>query len=509
MHVILFHLSASESDEQRDSAVSCSSMDSNLRFSDNRLSSSPMPEPFIHMHSLDNTQYQTVLTKMKDILLSYRQKLSPGEKGFSQSLSQIEDQLSMAVESSPKLNTLSIATSSSHTSLDSTGSSGLLEQDKPGPDQAKLTMGNGDDGKSKSCGEDSGLTNGHQMNGVVDNHMNGYQNHIASTPRSKTGSPIPSEVVNSDEITKCISIHSLNNHELHHLVNCKNDDNSSKQSVDTNPSSCDMMSITSGEDRVSESGSAQDPVSSTILSLAHLRTNIPSSNSRFLDRRQTCPTGMQRMNRRPSHLRFANNSSASFTSSCLKRYTNVSGQPVGGRSNLTSIKVKIRRNPSRTSNSSVKRKAGRRPSVSIVPNNPASKLLKVVLAGNDYLVSQAAKAYAYLQVEEPNLLSGIELKFYHVPLSRASLLHAHFPELSPSTNVSTNVMHGGGGGGYSSELPEPMFEQLDCSGNDVHIGRFLAHMDSWYERNLMMAVHHLLRLLPSVSDIFNHQGLWV
>ncbi len=52
-----------------------------------------------------------------------------------------------------------------------------------------------------------------------------------------------------------------------------------------------------------------------------------------------------------------------------------------------------------------------------------------------------------------------------------------------------------------AELPEPMFEQVDFSGNDVHMGRFLAHMDSWYERNLMMAVHHLLRLIPSVSKV--------
>ena len=47
--------------------------------------------------------------------------------------------------------------------------------------------------------------------------------------------------------------------------------------------------------------------------------------------------------------------------------------------------------------------------------------------------------------------------------------------------------------------PEPMMEQFNTSGNDVHIGRFLAHMDSWYERNLMIAAHHLLRLLPAVS----------
>ena len=51
----------------------------------------------------------------------------------------------------------------------------------------------------------------------------------------------------------------------------------------------------------------------------------------------------------------------------------------------------------------------------------------------------------------------------------------------------------------NGDLPEPMLEQLDMSGNDIHIGRFLAHMDSWYERNVMLTVHHTLRLLPSVS----------
>lgn len=136
---------------------------------------------------------------------------------------------------------------------------------------------------------------------------------------------------------------------------------------------------------------------------------------------------------------------------------------------------------------------------SLLPSttNPATRLVKVMLAGNDRLVSHTAKAYAHLQMDEPNLLSGLELQFYYIPLSRASLIHSQFPELARASLGAG--MPGGGGGGAFSDLPEPMFEQVDMSGNDVHIGRFLAHMDSWYERNVMMSVHHLLRLIPCVS----------
>lgn len=520
--IISHELYAVESDEQRDSAVSCSSMDSNLRFSDNQLCSFPMPEPFVHTHSVDNTQYPTVLAKMRDILTTCRQKVTAGDKGLTQSLGVIENNhLSCDVTSKVNAlsqslglignnhlscdvevtNALSTAPSSSRTSLDSTGSSGLADQNKLSPGDPKLMTGNEADAESKSCGEESGLMSLLHTNGVVNGHMTGYQNHAASTPSSRTGSPIRSEGVNG-ETKGSTSVPSLHNHKVHQqLVNCKNDDYSSKLSMDTNPS-CDRVSITSSEDRVSECGSTHEPVPySSALASAPLRTNS-SPNRRLLDRRQTCPTGM--LNLRRPNFKITNCSSASFSTSpsSTKRYTNVSGQPVGIRSNLASIKVKIRRNPSRTGTSSIKRKSARRPTLPIVQNNPTTKLLKVILAGNDNLVSQVAKAYAHLQVEEPNLLNGIELRFYHVPLSRASLLHTNFPELSRS--MIANQTHGGGGGGGGvgcSELPEPMFEQVDFSGNDVHIGRFLAHMDSWYERNLMMAVHHLLRLLPSVSDV--------
>ena len=119
---------------------------------------------------------------------------------------------------------------------------------------------------------------------------------------------------------------------------------------------------------------------------------------------------------------------------------------------------------------------------------PNLKLLKIVLTGNDILVSHAAKAYAYLRIEEANLFAGLEVRFYHVPLSQVSTTYGQLPGIGTHSHA---------------DLPEPMLEPVDRDGSDIHIGRFLGHMDSWYERNVMQTVHHILRLLPPVSELHN------
>ena len=115
---------------------------------------------------------------------------------------------------------------------------------------------------------------------------------------------------------------------------------------------------------------------------------------------------------------------------------------------------------------------------------PKDRVLKIVLSGNDNLVCHAAKAYAYLLSEEPNLFVGLDIRFYHIPLSTAS---------SADLLVFERTQNGTGDG------PESILaEQTDSCGLDVNIGRYMSHLDSWYERNVTLAVHHSLRLLPPV-----------
>ena len=107
----------------------------------------------------------------------------------------------------------------------------------------------------------------------------------------------------------------------------------------------------------------------------------------------------------------------------------------------------------------------------------------MVLAGDDNLVSNAARAFAQLRTQEPNLFLNLDVQFFHIPLSERT-------GQSNGKQQASNV----------GELPEPANEKDGGDiGDDVLLGRYLAHMDSWYERNVMMAVHNALRLVPYVS----------
>ena len=502
-----------DSDEQRDSAVSCTSVDSELQGGDSQrqhLSSSPLPHPFIYTHSLDNIQYPTILNRLREVLIISRQKMVAGDKNFTQSLEEASPSYrkSMSVEvrtlkpaPSSSGNGLANCPSSSRTSLDSTGSSSINDtasaMSEVGVVMAAPATADErrDDNSTSSCSYVNGGTSG-------GNHMvNGVNGHSESPPIGEGSSP-PCAESNSGRISAGSgSVSSSNSRErptsLQGLDE-KSSDVASKLSMDTTPS-VDKVSLAS-----SESGSTSEVIfTPPSPSLAQMRGVTAASpvGRPPIGRRQTCPTGMQHV--RNSALMKStggNNFSSSFTSgsspSNTKRYTNVSSAMTARPQSASMQKgVKLRRNTSRVS-MTIPKKTRKRPSNQPAVGNPAIKIVKVVLAGNDFLVSHAAKAYAYLQVEEPNLLSGMELRFYHVPLSRASVIHSRYPDLAYATNLMGNS-----GSYLLGELPEPMFEQIDFSGNDVHLGRFLSHMDSWYERNLMMAVHHLLRLIPSVSGV--------
>ena len=455
-----------ESDEQRDSAVSCSSIDTELRFTDDYLGSFPLPHPLIHSHPLNDTQYPTVLVKIREVLIMCRQKI------FSRHDSSRKDDLSLSLGSNHNSKGVTVdvvkhkkpplTNSSSHTSLDSTGSS-FVDQDEISPDT---------DPKRK-LSTDNIITNGHVTTG--NDHVTNDKNHMINGDSHVNGQHSPDEIT-TEEKKRPTSLHCLDGN-----------DNSSDQMNGKPPlvkqHSSDRISLTS-EDRISESSLTQDISPATAR-----RRNCVAS--RQLVRRQTCPSGM-----------YAKRASVlNSPSSNAKRYTNASNQPTTVRSNsqsrlsgtiIGSNRVKMRRNSS-APNRSIKRKTSSRTSVvSNSGSSPSTKLVKILLAGNDSLVTHAAKAFAHLQMEEPNLLSGIELKFYHIPLSRASQLHKQYPRLTQGSWTGNQTQGIG-------DLPEPMFEQVDWSGNDIHLGRFLGHLDSWYERNVMMAIHHLLRLLPSVS----------
>lgn len=200
-----------------------------------------------------------------------------------------------------------------------------------------------------------------------------------------------------------------------------------------------------------------------------------------LVRTQTVPVGMY--------------STSPHTNRHFKKvYVNVAGQTAMAKSMSAvnpggSLRVKTRPNPTASLSFRQKKMRSALSNALSPTHKPNLKVLKIILAGNDLLVSHTAKAYAYLMSEEPNLFSGTDVRFYHIPLSRASSAYGHIPE----QNLASASHHS------NPDLPEPLSEQINGSGNDIHIGRFLAHMDSWYERHVMLAVHNTLRLLPCVS----------
>ena len=115
-----------------------------------------------------------------------------------------------------------------------------------------------------------------------------------------------------------------------------------------------------------------------------------------------------------------------------------------------------------------------------------SKTLKLVLVGDDDMISNTAKAFTELRSKEPNLFWNLDVEFNYIPLSQASSAWA---EINRMSGASLTL----------SDLPEPANEPKNGKmAGDVLIGRYVSHMDSWYEQNVMLAVHNILRLLPNV-----------
>ena len=247
----------------------------------------------------------------------------------------------------------------------------------------------------------------------------------------------------------------------------------------------DALSQDSGSRASGDSSSrtSGDSSSRTSQERGRMSVTLPREgpDGRYLTRRATAPS---------FGLRMCPNTPP--TTSVRRNYHNVAGKPsvqsLAPLNPMGSLRVKTRANPFSLSIRVRKRTGSKSEVASPVHNpNPRLKVLKIVLAGNDLLVSHMARAYAYLQSEEPNLFGGLDLRFFHVPISRASSSYYQDPSSFAQQSYS--------------DLQEPMLEQVNGSGNDVHIGRFLAHMDSWYERNVMLTVHSTLRLLPTVSFV--------
>lgn len=317
------------------------------------------------------------------------------------------------------------------------------ETDQPkGPSIRKLTSSIEESIESL---DESSLPNGHHNMTNGDSHMTDHMTNSSSIPDEE-----------EDTISATISQNSCPSSPLKTLASSTNED-----------------------PILTESGERESQDSTT----SPIRPKQP------LERRQTYSQGMIGSSRSNSLTVTAAGSPG------LRRYPSMSGGTPSPRSMsisgspLVSLRTQLKRK-STSYNLSVRRQSRKTSTTILSPTHkPNLKLVKVVLAGNDIMVSHTAKAYAHLRTDEPNLFSGLDIRFYHVPLSRASTIYG----------IEMGGVSVGSTPRASPELPEPMMEQYNMSGNDVHIGRFLAHMDSWYERNLMIAVHHLLRLLPAVS----------
>ncbi len=337
-----------------------------------------------------------------------------------------------------------------------------------------------------SIDENQSLTNGH--------HVTNRDSHVTDHVSTNKDSHVINHMTNEDSHV----INHMTNGDSHVTDHMTNGDSHVTDHM-TNGSipdeEEDTLSADMSQDSCCPSGPLKTQASSTAAEdqiesaeRASQESTSPTKSKQSIQRRQTYSQGMAKVSR---------SSSLCVTGSPgLKRYPSISGgahsprsMSISGGSSLVNLRTQLKRK-STSYNLSVKRQSRKTSTTVLSPTHkPSLKLVKVVLAGNDIMVSHTAKAYAHLRTDEPNLFSGLDIRFYHVPLSKASTVYGI--DMGGASVSSTPRVN--------PELPEPMMEHLNTSGNDVHIGRFLAHMDSWYECNLMIAVHHLLRLLPAVS----------
>lgn len=98
------------------------------------------------------------------------------------------------------------------------------------------------------------------------------------------------------------------------------------------------------------------------------------------------------------------------------------------------------------------------------------------------------------RINEPSLFTELKIQFYYVPLS----------EVSTATEVSLKSAphHHHKFSDSADHLVQPLVEGMQplLYGEDVWLGCFVGNMDSWYERNVLLTTHNLLRIIPSVSS---------
>lgn len=494
--------------------MSCSSAEGDS-FTEEDLSSFALPSPYIPTHALENCQYPTVLAKLRDILVKAQQSHSPQIPVTPPTPLVIDGSLSDSQRGSTVTSPRTFS-SSSRTSMDSTGSSTMdHERDATAsqlPNGHVTSQESNDDIETPTAEPLPALTksredhvispdSGHvtspdllspqgRLRESVSSQPEGESSHVRHSSEDqgvseREGSQSPhtperrteaeeKEEKRGEETSPTPQENGLESlSAIDDVIDKAFHDSLSQESCDSSGTD-DTASLSSLEHRGQSLDDALMPLS---------QTKLPMERTKFLVRRATAPciyTNRDRV--------------SSFGTSTYKRnYTNLAGHKPSMRtvSNpMGSMRVKTRPNPS----ASLSLKRPKQTTISgstLSPlHKPNLKLLKVVLAGSDVLVSHVAKAYAYFKCEEANLLGGLEVRFYHIPLSQASSAYGHLPEAQTGSHSIT-------------DLPEPMFESIDRSGNDVHIGRFLAHMDSWYEKNVVHTVHNILRLLPPVSQLTN------
>jgi len=110
------------------------------------------------------------------------------------------------------------------------------------------------------------------------------------------------------------------------------------------------------------------------------------------------------------------------------------------------------------------------------------------------MTSNILYVLVFCRINEPSLFTDLQIQFYYVPLS----------EVSTATEASLNSAphHHRKSLDSADYLVQPLMESTQLlHGEDVWLGCFVGNMDSWYERNVLLTTHNLLRIIPSVSSV--------
>ena len=364
---------------------------------------------------------------------------------------------------------------SSQTSMDSTGSGHMDAETKTqsGGEEGGENVDAGRHGGLESSEPQEVLSNGHSGRGRGEGGEELCDSHAAS--------PDSGHVVSPDPVTP------LTPPPIPNGATKKKHRSLSTEAALTPTQSRELNGEASpnSSDEIFDNSSQASSQETEHLSPDHSSQARNRAKSFQFIRRKTVPANIHK------HMSTISTDSTSSSTSVIsptpsfvrsrKGYTNVAGTPL----NIVPI-GSVRLSGRRPSMAVAQRKKGPLAGAGspVHSSMPKVRVLKIVLAGGDLLVCHMSKAYAYLLAEEPNLFVGLDIRFYHVPLTTASGADWQIPE----RNVTT-----------TSDLPEIHLEQLKTCASDVNIGRYMSHLDSWYERNVALAVHHSLRLLPGVS----------